>query len=982
MLVQLSPWQTCSTSVPVSTKRRRKRSDASDSAQEERPLEFEASFVTSTKRNRHKKKLKHSGASIQEDPTVAITTSHRISIVGRTQSRDASSLLECSQWQFRSHPGRTTAFVQEQSSVNGSKGRTFPRIPAILDARNDKVYALQNENTTLSCWNADTASGPGDVDSPAVKASLSKPAISLSVLPFQRGVAYGTCQDGSLYVARWTADETLRVQYSEPVQTRDTQHVCTIVQAGSSSSGGAKVGQKRKVSQDGSFVFYQVFAKEAGVLIYRREVNLIEVDCLDESNAKVSFVDLVSSIERAAGLTVNLCSASASQVDDSTIAVVYAAERPENGKSKTATHQRYYCAPIGLETGGLMRAPFVLASYTRHAGAVTPFLLAVGTLDEILLYDIAHGTVVHRAFVTDVVGDCKNWSLITEARKGRLAILSVQNGHAHVSFAKATLDEMSYQQAEAEGNGYSLAVGLRSSLASSPVTEDVPLICSRRNLLDLTPSVGKGDSERRLDDCVTEALFRLRACIDDIQDPDNTDIQPFHFMNEYEKSVITVLSASPPPGTKQKKKKPVSPKSRTKKAPVPNGVHHHAEASDSTQDTEATSTASKHDEVNGSAQCLVNGLKVPDNVRGYTPSSLPQRFVDGATSIVLSVLQLPQVENKAVGIRSKLARLDARLILSRLVRTGKVSARRHFGSSPDQGHERSSDEDTSDWLFTALRSLKLTNKGNSRVFSPVDLMHDMITCCPDISEGQMITMIHFMLCKALPEDIAENFLDHGNLQPGHPYRVLAKRFGQVRSALRKQHATAKVGDDDVSQLKEQEESLSFKLVRAGTTILVGRLVQYSRCNETLLRNAMQEGLAGRHEPVILSRILVDLLNDRGKDAQFPAAKQNRFSPSTALISKWIFTLCEACRDRLGDSADATGEVDDESPLEYILRAVRADLKNTEAVMSLHEMVYQVDTSKTEVKESETVEADKFAASASHNREATPVPPYSIERLAF
>ena len=963
MLVQLSPWQTCSTSVPVATRRRRKRSDASLPPETERLLEVEASFVTTTQRNRKKKKPNTSSLQ-QQEPVVAVTASHRISIVGRA----SQELDECSQWQFRSHPGRTTSFVQEQGSVSS-------RIPAIMDARNDCMYALQNENKTLACWNVNASSGPDDVDAPAIKVKLAKPAVSLSTLVFQKGVAFGTCADGSLFVTKRKEDGSLQVEYSEPVheQSKDAHHVFTSVQA-ASGHAKARVGQKRKASHEqGDFVFYQVFAKANAVFIYKRQVNLTNKDCLnDGTNVQVSVVDVLS--EGMTGMIVDPASFSSSQVDDSTIAIVFAVARGENGSKSEERH--YYCAPIDIESGLLRRPPFRLANFTRHAGAVTPLLLAVARLDEILLYDLVHGAIVSRSSVTDVVGDCKNWSLITETRKGRIAIVSVQNGYAHVAFARALLDDISYQQATSQGNGYNLAVGLRSSLASSLTPlENVSTPSFQKCLLDLTCSDGESEkSKRRLDDCVSEALVRLQRCIDEIQDPDNTDIQPFYFMNEYERAIVSILAASLTPSSPLRPKKCTAPKLQKKVAPLSNGVHH-AEASDSTLDTEATSSTSKTDEINGSTHSPVNGLKVPTKVvRGHTPSDLPQQFVDGATSIVLSVLQLPLATNKAVGIRSKLARLDARLILSRLIHTGKVSARRHFDQCLDPN-----DDDTIDYFFSVLRSLKLTKKGGNRVFSPVDLMHEMISGCPDISERQMITMIHFMLCKALPEDIAENFLDEGNLQAGHPYRVLAKRFVQVRSALRKQQAIAKVGTEEVSKLREQEESLSLKLVRAGTAILVGRLTRYSRCNETLLRNAMAEGLTGRHEPRILARVLVDLLDDHGKNELLPSAPPD-FAP---LMTKWMFTLCEACRDRL------VGESDGKSPLSLILASVRAALKSSEAVMSLHDTVYKFGTSKSDDEkegdeDDETADLKKLAASASasHTREASPVPFYSIERLAF
>jgi hypothetical protein len=221
-------------------------------------------------------------------------------------------------------------------------------------------------------------------------------------------------------------------------------------------------------------------------------------------------------------------------------------------------------------------------------------------------------------------------------------------------------------------------------------------------------------------------------------------------------------------------------------------------------------------------------------------------------------------------------------------------------------------------------------------------------------------------------------MDPGNLNPSHQYRLLAKRFFQLRSTLRKQQLATKVSEDVVSQLQKKVDAHSSKLMRAGTFFLVRRIIKYSRCNETLLRNALLEGLRAKHEPFLLSRILADLLKEEGSDA---AQLQQRSASYTESISKWIYTLCEACHDRLIASEEDTDEPEGESPLSYLLDSVRATLERTEAVMSLHDVLHRFGTSKSDEAEKELLDADA-SVKPSRDQLTGPVPPYSIERLAF
>jgi hypothetical protein len=100
-----------------------------------------------------------------------------------------------------------------------------------------------------------------------------------------------------------------------------------------------------------------------------------------------------------------------------------------------------------------------------------------------------------------------------------------------------------------------------------------------------------------------------------------------------------------------------------------------------------------------------------------------------------------------------------------------------------------------------------------------------------------------------------------------------------------------------------------------------------------------------------------------------------------LIAKWIYTLCEACHERLIVSEDDAEEPEGESPLAYILRSVRATLERTEAVISLHDSLHRFGTAKLDGHVKESLAADALVM-PSRDLVAGPVPPYSIERLAF
>ena len=119
------------------------------------------------------------------------------------------------------------------------------------------------------------------------------------------------------------------------------------------------------------------------------------------------------------------------------------------------------------------------------------------------------------------------------------------------------------------------------------------------------------------------------------------------------------------------------------------------------------------------------GLKPSEEVEEnlQIPSMLPQSFVDGALRIVLPLIQ----DRKPDGSAPSLAQIDAREILKRLLETNKVSARSLF-----EGTNSIQESGQDHLLISVLRSVQLSEDSGMRVFSPFDMICEMLRSCSDI----------------------------------------------------------------------------------------------------------------------------------------------------------------------------------------------------------------------------------------------------------
>ena len=872
MLVQISPWQTTTTSTGAQKRRKRNKLDAPQL------MDTMVSFVQGQRRSRQRRKQHPQLDDDDMVPQVVLTASHKASLVGHLRSQ-GTSWQESSVHQYATRPG--PAFGYLASSC---------QIAAVMDGRKERLYALQNDNKKLVSWHASSIEGPET-------GSLFQLPSPAKCLHTRHGMVYGTCADGSTFLGQWvrnyvTKVESFHVQVFEGIVAANMVHAHTILQE--RDDYDAQVGEKRKATEMvNTYVLYQVFFSADQIIV-------VKANMKSEASSFQQVDHCVCKVKT--NLDIDTSHVLATSLDESTLALVI---RLNSNKADEVPH--FFALRLCLESCRI-GAPIKLPSTTRQAGGLSSSLLAIGTVDEVLVYDAIHGIRLKVEEMANVVSDTKDWRLVTDAKRNRMVVLSQQGEELFVSLATLENNE----------EEYSLATGLQS-FSQVDDLQEFPI---EINLLDtLEQSMITNSSHENI--TIVKALSALQVCVDHILDPLNKSVQPKFFMEAYECALAMVVPGSELPSTTR----PEVTKSPAKNGQ--NGVH-----------------AGFHQKI-----------VLLDDTRGYTPTSTPLEFVDGATTIILRVLQIPKVENEIVGIRVKLARLDARTILLRLIRTGKVSARTHFESPV-----RDADNAHNTPFLAFLRSMKLSQKKGIRVVSPVDVIHEMLSSCADITEHQLVTMIHYMLCRALPDDIAENFIEWKRFDSSHQYTQVSKAFFKERATVRKLERLngASMNSPAMKGAQLQVASLSNKLLKMGSLFLVERVVKYSHCNETLLRTALQQGLPLADEPQLLSRLLLE----------------NFITSPSLASSKWMFALCEGCREQLMN-------FEGRSSYDAILTKIKDIIRNGEIILGLSQ--YLGDPSKKaqdNIDLARKTKVAKYARSKKGKNKDDQVPEYSLEHLIF
>jgi hypothetical protein len=890
------------------------------------------------------KMKQHSAEFADSMPLLSITSDHRITVVGRSKE---PSYEEYSALQYSSRPGSAGSFFSPPR--NGKPSADIPKIPAILDAKNDHVYALQHGNSRLCCWHSLHASGPDEKTS--LKVELAHPALSMSLLPMHKGVLYGTCRDGSIFIARVVSNseggDVISVEYIPSKQLKGSEHIGTMAELPHGQS--KTTGRKRKMSDaDGnsSVVFFQGFKDGGLVSLVRHEVICERFSSngrliIDGSlSQQVSSIDLASGLEGKMGKAKLLISSSGTAPK---VAIVYTIEksstRPKNGNTDQVSTQ--YCTLVSLSTGNASHCPVALPLTTQQYGLVTETVLAVATKETIALYDLETGSVLQTTNMADVIGDSIDaWFLCTDAKFGTVGVLFPKDGKVEAAFSMATLDE---SHESFLSNKLRLASKVASSLVSSSRV-DGPGSNVVDNLLRIGNETESSRSFVRLEESMHKALVSLEDARSKVLSSEDGTTD-FIFLDTYESCVKSIVADM-----------------KNSQADTDGNVEQH--------NPQDALPSSEHGGLNGVKKASTHKKtpKKPINcvrsssrahVRADTPSSLPQAFIDGAIRIVLNLLRSGKVEDPAQARRVALARLDARLILSQILHTGKVSARLHF-----EGIETIQESNEEHMLISSLRSVKLSNKRGRRVFSPVDMIHDMLQKCPDVSERQMVVMLNYMLCRSLPDDIAEVFIEDKQLSVQHPYKTLTRKFFAVRNKQLGLHNKSKPSDSG------EVANVSRKLILAGTAFVLYRIACYSECNEAMLRVALLDGLAS-HDAIIVARLLSDMVASTPKDVISQCPPSLNVVKSTC---QWISALCDSFQDDLSEAKTSDGE----SYLNSLLRSVAVTTKQSQAIMSLKEDIRRAESeigSKGSNVNETPIETKNFSGGEE-------IPGYSIDRLVF
>jgi hypothetical protein len=883
-------------------------------------------------------------------PAMVLTSEHRITVIGKKgPSSQGADWQESGLFQHASRPGKATSFIQPDSQSSKTQNVRIPacfnvkfptnhtsiltfslstqcleqtaRIPAVFDAKHEEGYVLQNGNSRLLCW---PASENGS-ESPASK--LTMPAVSLSLLTLSGGksILFGTLQDRSLYLGRrdqQATDGTFAMQYVAPCDgDDDVKHVGTVARVTAEESG-AKVGSKRNAadSDHDRATIYQLFVGKHDVSLVRHEIDASE-DGEDVVNKlgppESATISLIPPGERESTSIDNATMLEFFD-DNGTVTILYSLKEHANGKTNGHTTEPKQCyATVSLELGELTGTPVEVAPSTRQAGLVGPSIMAVWTSDdELFLYDTARGAQIHHESLQDVgIDTTRGVSITTDPKRGRLAIIFVRGEKMCVALSSVKQDG---SERVGMSEQLSLAAGLASSMEMAAGEANGFQVRRTNDLGTISNMVfDKNVNE----DAVPQAISMLDKAFHLIRDGSTSAKKPSFLLDAYEGAVALIMADTKrASGHGKKNASADNPQDAipSRKGEKVNGVHHH----------KANGKVKNGCAIVSAKENLVNGQHVLSNhsARARTPQSISGTFVEHATALTIQILLLPGGQGKIT------TQDDAPLLLRRLIRTRKVSARNQFRSDPG--------------LFVrVLRSLEPAEDEKS-VYTPVDLIYDMFLFCCDISERQMVTMLHYMLSKARPCDVAAWFIRKDVTDVDESIKRLAERYASLRESSKL----------SVNETEKQQQQLSARLILAGTKVLLLKIVAFSDCNETLLRGALGDSIPPR-ELGLLNQVLLESVIPANVDAKMARRAMH-----------WASALC----DRLPESEG--------SSLTRIRKSIAMEISKTECLMSLQVTLQQV-LAAASTKKGRRL---KIAGAPALEKHLPPgqLPSYQIERLAF
>ena len=526
MLVQLSPFKTVKTLLKTPSGSRRRKRNETDTID----ISADVSFVTTSSRRGQLKWKQHSPEVIDSQPLLLVSSDHEISIIGRSKEH---SYDEFSSLRYSSRPGNAGSFAP-----SGKSADKLPRIPPILDAKNDMMYALQNENSRLCCWDALTVQGPDETR--ASKVDLLKPAVSMELLPLHKGAIYGTCIDGSFFIARLDRNvdrqDELVIEYLPNKLTKGKHtHVGTIAELPQGAVRGGS--RKRKMSDaDGhtTVYFYQTFHDDHSLNLVRHEVlferySSVGGKMITENSLEQRVVHIP--LELDAGHCVLEAQMMLSSPGNALNACV--AYRVQSGEDPI---RKSFSALFSLTTGQLTHNRVELPAGTRQCSLIGDSLLVIGTEKDVQVFDIETGSVLYTTALPQDLRSRPDWRMHANSKIGAVALLYKERDTICLAISCLMLDDVYTTLTKTK-------LSLASKLTSAGIYAHTPAqtrpMAVMYNALNLQISDDSG--KRSLEQTVQKALKSLDEARMSILSPSSINLENYLFMDTYEGSVTTVL---------------------------------------------------------------------------------------------------------------------------------------------------------------------------------------------------------------------------------------------------------------------------------------------------------------------------------------------------------------------------------------------------------------------------------------------------------
>lgn len=832
--------------------------------------------TTASKRSLSRMKVK--SAEISDClPFLTITADHHIIVLGKnlTEAEGSSHYREFSSLRYHSRPGDAGSFFATPTN-EANFTNSLPCIPAIMDTKNDRVYAMQQGNKKLTCWDSWKSSGPDEKST--LKIHLKYPAISMTLLPMSKGIIYGSCRNGVIYVAR-VFGEAISVEYLQVNQPKGAIHVGTFAEIEAHQANPP--GRKRKMSEaDGyssSVNFYQIFYDGVLMKIVRNNVSLsisnpekvIKTGSLIQDTASVSLLndELSDHCSHYALDRVELLISSSSSAPK--ISVVYTVSKTSSSANQNNELQDpccgKFCAAISIANGELSNSPVRLPSQTTQFGLIAESVLAAASSEVIYLFDLVTGSTLQSNSLKRILGDIdgdRDWVLHTNDKHGILSLCFQREDHLHVALSTATLDESKVNLCS---NKLKSSTKLACSLLACPNAnlrydvEEFDQVCNKGTL---DKNVNSSSLLVRMDKSVARALTTLEKTRQMAISEDAEASSAISFREAFDTSLIALMKD-------------------VNNSDADIGVHVSTDINPQGSSNGELGTQTKkvkNEKINGrfhsSFIMKANDRKIP--------TCIPQSFIDKSVHIVLSII----LREKKLKKGNKLG-LDARHILKDLIQSKRVSARLHFEGSYAL-------QETGKVHPLAMVLKYFGHASIENPLSALQMIVEMIVNCTDLSERHLVIMLDYMMRHAKAGDIIDTVRYHH------------------AETVPKEYALVKCHEK--------------KTVVAGVRAVLQMIVGYSECNEAMLRVALVEELSSSAQSVILARMLPNLLTAN--------AYNNRAQHFVRSACQWIAALSESFAEDLSRAKTSSGQ----NYLSLLLNSIEHNSKNSQAVMSLKDSI--------------------------------------------